>query len=358
MTITFPVFDEAGEYEIMFTYKDEPLLTEPISLTVWEAAELPAWSNPSWWFGQYMNTNGGLKTYAASKVRNGDVPSRAFWGVNGDFDAFRCFTGLTEVPEKAFYSCEGLTGITLPEDITVIGANAFSGCSNLEGISLPERLSTIVDGAFYGSGITSIAIPGSVTEMGASVFSHCSNLSEVSFLEGFSLNEIPQGTFYHTSNLKSITIPASVLSIGIDAFYAYSDGGLESVEFLGNVTTIGDGAFATCPLVSIEFPESLTTIGNNAFEDCLFTSVEIPGGVTSIGQYAFYQCPLENVYLHPTAVPSIGYGAFGLINSAHYPIYVPDGSYTDYHTAAGNGFGTDYSFDADRIKKMSEAPTP
>ena len=331
---------EPGDFTLIVTYGEEgnEISSTTCSISVWPEAELPerlkTWSGTSFsgasyyaktWFKDFRNSEGNLKTYKASLAQygegEGNVPDYAFAGAfentGGSFDAFQYFTGLTKVPDYAFTYCKKLTGITLPNTISTIGeaafsscydltrvallentiitainSYAFSGCTSLASLSLPEGLLTIDDGAFNGAGLTSISIPGSVTSIGSSVFSYCSSLSEVTFGERFSLTEIPDGMFSYTDALRSITIPASVASIGENAFFANPshDGntfGLQSVTFLGNVTTIGYMAFCFCPLTEINLPASVTTIGDYAFSNTSLSSIVIPAQVSFIGEYAF-----------------------------------------------------------------------
>jgi hypothetical protein len=89
--------------------------------------------------------------------------------------------------------------------------------------------------------------------------------------------------------LAGIAIPASVTSIGYDAFDSCT--GLASVTFAPNsqLTTIGGGAFASCTsLTGIDIPANVTSIGNYAFRATGLISVTIGAGV--IGGYAFSNC--------------------------------------------------------------------
>ena len=68
------------------------------------------------------------------------------------------------IHSDAFYNCDSLTSITLPEGLTSIGDYAFYSCSNLTSITLPSSLTSIGGRAFYGcSGLTSLTLPSSLT---------------------------------------------------------------------------------------------------------------------------------------------------------------------------------------------------
>ena len=170
---------------------------------------------------------------------------------------------VTSIGMDAFYGCEGLTLITIPNSVTSIGEGAFALCSSLTSISIPNSVTSIGKSAFYWcSSLTSIKIPDSVTSIGES-------------------------TFYWCSGLKSITIPNSVTSIGDEAFKYCSS--LTSIIIPNSVTCVGRGAFCDCSrLTSITIPNSVTSIGDKAFSGCdALKSVKIPKSQTEIGDGAF-----------------------------------------------------------------------
>ena len=57
---------------------------------------------------------------------------------------------LKEIAGGAFYQCEKVKQIVLPDSITQIGGAAFKDCKSLEEIVLPEGISKIEAAAFYG----------------------------------------------------------------------------------------------------------------------------------------------------------------------------------------------------------------
>ena len=73
-------------------------------------------------------------------------------------------------------------------------------------------------GAFQGSGITSVTIPASVTSIGYGAFWESSGLTSVTFAANSNLTYISQHAFSGTTNLKAITLPSSLTSISSIAF--------------------------------------------------------------------------------------------------------------------------------------------
>lgn len=78
----------------------------------------------------------------------------------------------------------------------------------------------------------------------------------------------------------------------VDKSFTFDTVGEHQVEFELINDSIVEWTFEECEnLKSITIPEGVTTIGEGAFENCSgLTSVAIPDSVTSIGQNAFYGC--------------------------------------------------------------------
>ena len=98
------------------------------------------------------------------------------------------------IADRAFYNCNNLSSISLPNTITSIGSSAFEGCTNLSSISLPNTITSIGSNAFKDcASLCSIAIPDNV-----SVIENC--------------------TFEGCASLLSISLPNTITSIGSSAF--------------------------------------------------------------------------------------------------------------------------------------------
>lgn len=61
------------------------------------------------------------------------------------------------IDDYAFYGCDWVTSITIPNSVTSIGARAFYECSGLTSINIPDRVTSIGSEAFMDcSGLTSV----------------------------------------------------------------------------------------------------------------------------------------------------------------------------------------------------------
>ena len=97
-----------------------------------------------------------------------------------------------------------------------------------------------------------------------------------------------------------VTIPSElggylVKEVGRDgptSIFGPNNASVTSVSIPDSVTSIGIGAFYKCiKLTGVTIPNTVTSIGTGAFQGCTeLTSVSIPESVTNIGEYAFYKC--------------------------------------------------------------------
>ena len=124
---------------------------------------------------------------------------------------------VTKIGNNAFYNCNKLTTITLPNTLTEIGEYAFGGCTALTTIDIPENVTVIGTGAFYGcSSLTGIDIPAGVTIISADMFHYCSGLTSVVIPDG--VTDIASRSLQSCTALTEVTIPASVTKIGTETF--------------------------------------------------------------------------------------------------------------------------------------------
>ena len=256
---------------------------------------------------------------------------------------FATGSGLLTIGRGAF-GWTGITSITIPASVTTIEYGAFKNVTSIASVTFATGsvLETIGDNAFEGIAITSITIPASVTSIGSYAFYLCVTLTTVTFAAGSGLLTIgdfafASNTFYQTG-LTSIEIPASVTSIGDDAFFSVAS--LATVTFAADsgLLTIGDSAFGWTGITSITIPASVTTILKSAFMAVTsLTSVTFAAGsgLLTIGEGAFSSTAITSIII-PASVTSIGDEAF------QWAGYLTDVTFIESTDgAAGITFGTD-----------------
>ena len=264
---------------------------------------------------------------------------------------------VKEIGKKAFYdNC--VESLVLPSSLEVIGESAFADCDNLTDLDLSKVSSDLRFGAYAFAecnGLTSVEITDNVGEMEfSSVFYKCRNLQEVIvpatnpnfesvdgvlyskgretivyFPSGYTGNftidsatkRIGGGVFNGRENVTEITIPASVIEIGENAFEGCAN--LISVTFLepaaneqAEPLTIGDSAFYNCTgLTSIELPARTKSIGASAFyqsksDNAKLAEITLYEGLETIGENAFYHAGALTSITIPSTVTEIGARAF------------------------------------------------
>lgn len=230
--------------------------------------------------------------------------------------AFSNCTGLTSVsiPSSirligpyAFYSCDGLSGtLTIPANETYymsIYKGAFASCMGLTSLVISEdAYCTIEENAFqYCTNLASVTIPASVTQIGNGAFYYCNQLNAVYYtgsLEqwcGITFASRSANPLYYANNLyinntllTDLVIPNSVTQIG-DYIFAGAEC-LTSLTMHNAVTSVGESAFYSCTgLTSLSIPNSVTSIGSSAFSGCTgLCYVTIPSSVRFVGLFSFY----------------------------------------------------------------------
>ena len=193
---------------------------------------------------------------------------------------------VTYISGGAFYECDGITSVTIPDGVTGIGQRAFKLCSAL----------------------TTVTIPDGMTSIGGYAFDSCIALS-------------------------SVTIPESVTSIGE---YAFNSCSFTEVNIPGNITVIKEGVFRNCgKLTKISIPGKVTAIGMFAFKDCYaLKEVTIGKEVKEIGANAFVNCfKLAKMTVQAIEPPIVGLSAFFNVER-DIPVYVRESSNTAYNRAA------------------------
>lgn len=173
-------------------------------------------------------------------------------------------TILNEIQDFAFYDCEDLEELYLPDTLTYIGKSAFEYCKSYKGgmfLILPDDSKTY-----------SLWIPNNITSMGIHCFKN-SGIEELNISPSSKLSEIPDMAFESCNNLSSVNMlgATSIKTIGIGAF--------RNCENL--CTGTGSG---TVSVGRLELPSSINYIKDEAFNGCKnILYVQLPIYLRSLG---------------------------------------------------------------------------
>lgn len=237
--------------------------------------------------------------------------------------------------DRAFYGCRQLRSAELADGVS-LGDSAFYNCDLLERVTFLGDAKRIGKNAFYSCDVLrELSFGGGVDTFENAGFSECPMLetvkvddlaawSEIDFA-GFGFSPlfyaenfvadgytgtalvIPDGTerigqlaFEGLYELESLTIPASVKSIGS---YAFLSGRKTMSVYISDVA-------AWCAVSFGEFWLRYSSYGTVLYVDGeRVTDLVIPEGVEEIGDFAFYGSNIVSVSI-PASLKRIGYAAF------------------------------------------------
>ena len=213
-----------------------------------------------------------------------------------------------------YYNCYGLTSVTYNatncKDPSILNSKPWFENCPLTTLNIGEGVERIPDSLACGqSRLTSITIPASVTSIGYRAFEGCSGLTSVTVPD--SVTFIGGVAFANTPWYDSKSV--GMVYIGKVAYkYKGEMPRGNSVVTKKGTVSISPFAFDGCSnLTSVSIPASVTSIGKVAFCGCSnLTSVSIPASVTFIGKVAFCGCSNLTSVTIGNSVTSIGHRAF------------------------------------------------
>ena len=165
----------------------------------------------------------------------------------------------------------------------------FASEETVENLSVTftDKVKSISEYMFAGRPIQQLTIPASITSIGNNAFYDCDALVSLTI----SFPNLAEGVFNDCDNLTSVTVSGNLKTIDKTMFSGCSK--MSTLNISGSVETIGDGAFDGFNLTSLNISGRVGTIGANAFDDndkmTTFT-VTSTGSIGTIGASAFEDC--------------------------------------------------------------------
>lgn len=273
---------------------------------------------------------------------------------------------VTTIGYMAFADC-GLTRVEIGSGVTYIGESAFANCTELGHVACKATTPpTLASSNVFSSDTYSSAylyVPkgcGSAYQVANGWKNFQFDPSENEMVYDFEEN----GIYYYIKGDNTVAVTFEYYAIGGLVPYSAYFGDVTippTVSHDGKtyrVTAIGYGAFFDSEVTSVTIPNSVISIGELAFYDChLLTSVTIPNSVTSIDNGAFAYCNrLLDVTCLATTPPVLP-GSFSVFSSETYNnalLTVPRGCKSAYQAASGwksftNIYENPYDFVVDGI---------
>ena len=201
--------------------------------------------------------------------------------------------GTTGIAESAFWQCNNLNKIVIPDSVTDIGVCSFGECKALESVTLGNSVRSIAREAFYNCvSLENITIPKSVEIIDSYAFGNCVSLEKATILT--------QKTIVYDAfgDCKSLTI------------YGYRNSTAESYANRNNIPFVPlDGEATTEPTTqAITEPTTQaitepTTQGPTVAPSTEPTSKTILGDIDGDGKVTITDATLIQKYLAEYELP-------------------------------------------------------
>lgn len=137
---------------------------------------------------------------------------------------------VVEIAEDAFNGCNGITSITIPTSIEVIGFHSFYNCTGINTVNynaINASYTSVDDWIFNGSPIEMINFGNDVKTVPRLFISNAPDITSVVFTD--QIDSIGSNAFYNCNGIKTITLGASVKKYtGFSRDYSSGDEGVKN----------------------------------------------------------------------------------------------------------------------------------
>ena len=260
-------------------------------------------------------------------------------------------SNLEYIGEEAFFFCDSLSSVVLPDSLKSIGLSAFEHCLSLKELVLPQDLQHIGQNAFTDAGLTTMHIPKDLVDFHR--WNFMTNITEFTVEEGNPLYKAYDGALYYYGSEgfswnnewhllfypygkddDIYVIPDFIEDFSYDAFCfgrgRYIDNSKLRVVDIGLRKIDNDVlSYIACRIRVDDKSDYYTVIDDLLYDkeaSVLFQiprytkeNLVIPEGVTTIMPYSGERTLIKTIEL-PSSLRTIGYGAFGYSELTHIEI--------------------------------------
>ena len=292
-----------------------------------------------------------------------------------------------------FPAAKSASDYVFPTTVRSVAAGAFLGCSLSGALNISAGITSIGDFAFAGTAISEVSFASdgvglSAVTVGAYAFYGCEDIEILTFAEGSNVTELGTGAFKDCEKLPEVIIPASMKTVGDEAFAncgTYDDSFTVTIARGTNQLTFGNGVFSGCTIDTLSIPSNVTlsadflsgleieniiiaedhptlasednvlyikdadgkketlllylsdvadftvpndvkSIAANAFYGKFsLTNISLPESVTAIGENAFYMCSyLASVTFRGTSDQPLTIGDYAFWSTGLHTLTLPD----------------------------------
>lgn len=216
---------------------------------------------------------------------------------------------VQKIPNNAFYNCQKLPSITIPDTVQEIGDHAFDYCTSLTTLNIPSGVTKIGAYTFSASGsLDNLTIGDDASySLGEYCFNNNPRVTSAETVKKIlaHANALGQSIF---NACKSLPAELEAPKVSLRTFNECTS--LVKVNVTGYLSTFntGDAVFRGCTkLEEVTFAEGMITIGSSIFYGCTaLKKVYLPSSITTSYQnglttasssyYVFESCTaLEDV---------------------------------------------------------------
>lgn len=229
---------------------------------------------------------------------------------NCDITSVKLPATIKELKNGAFFGCTDLAEVELNQGLEKLNYDVFASTKSLKSIVIPGTVKNLPGGnSFANSGLTTLVLEEGIETI-KDDFNHCTALDRV--ILPSTLKEIGLSAFEGCTSLKYIDIPSSVRNI--DGL-AFAETGITELVLPEGLLTLQDQALGQMngaynsdyTLKSVTLPASLTSLGYMTFNNaCGLTELTVNGDGTPVSVTGNVPANLLNTPTNVSGVAPLG----------------------------------------------------